>query len=106
MAWSTKAPLLALIGVFAVCASAAARPNVLLIGVDDLRPEIAGPFGQDYVHTPNLVRLAKQGTTFTRAYWCVPLSPMFPRKTIIRVLVQSSASMFPVADVAPHRPSP
>ena len=75
MTWvqSTKAPLI-FITIFAIYASGAARPNVLLVGVDDLRPEIAGPFGQDYVHTPNLVRLAKRGTTFTRAYWCVPSS--------------------------------
>eukprot|EP00054_Salpingoeca_dolichothecata_P035008 m.4292 g.4292 ORF g.4292 m.4292 type:complete len:519 (-) comp4965_c0_seq1:67-1623(-) len=42
--------------------------NFLFIAVDDLRPEIAGPFGQNFVHTPNIDRLAAQGTTFTRAY--------------------------------------
>jgi iduronate 2-sulfatase len=47
--------------------------NVLLIGVDDLRPEIAGPYGQAYMHTPNILRLAQRSTTFTRAYCQVPL---------------------------------
>lgn len=43
------------------------RPNVLFIAVDDLRPEF-GAYGNKYIHSPNLDRLAKQGVTFTRAY--------------------------------------
>jgi len=42
--------------------------QVLMIAVDDLRPEMAGPYGQAHMHTPNLQRLAQQGTTFNRAY--------------------------------------
>eukprot|EP00041_Stephanoeca_diplocostata_P033162 m.1087975 g.1087975 ORF g.1087975 m.1087975 type:complete len:725 (+) comp24285_c0_seq20:131-2305(+) len=49
------------------------QKNVLLIGVDDLRPDIAGPYGQDFVKTPNLDRLAARGTTFLRAYCQVAL---------------------------------
>ena len=41
--------------------------NVLLIIVDDLRPEIAG-FGESFMKTPNIDRLAKQGAAFSRAY--------------------------------------
>jgi iduronate 2-sulfatase len=44
----------------------AAGPNVLLITVDDLRPEL-GCYGAP-VHSPNIDRLAKQGTLFERAY--------------------------------------
>ncbi|NLE39402.1 MAG: sulfatase, partial [Pirellulaceae bacterium] len=42
-------------------------PNVLFIAVDDLRPEL-GCYGHDYMHTPNIDRLAAQGTLFNRAY--------------------------------------
>ncbi len=51
------------------------RPNVLLIMVDDLRPEL-GAYGVDDMHTPNIDRLAADGLVFRRAYaqWpsCAP----------------------------------
>lgn len=47
--------------------AAADRPNVLFIAVDDLRVEL-NCYGQHYVHSPNVDRLAEQGTLFTRAY--------------------------------------
>ncbi len=43
------------------------RPNVLFIVVDDLRPELAC-YGQDYIKSPNIDRLAKAGVLFRRAY--------------------------------------
>lgn len=43
------------------------RPHVLFIAVDDLRPEL-GCYGQDYIRSPHIDRLAKSGVTFTRAY--------------------------------------
>jgi iduronate 2-sulfatase len=46
---------------------AAARPNVLFIAVDDLRPSI-GCYGDSHAITPNIDRLAKQGILFNRAY--------------------------------------
>lgn len=49
-------------------ASGTAPMNVLMIAVDDLRPDIAGLYGQSDVSTPNLDRLQRMGTTFTRAY--------------------------------------
>jgi arylsulfatase A-like enzyme len=45
----------------------ARRPNVLFVAVDDLRPEFRA-YGNSYVHSPNLDRLASRGMTFTRAY--------------------------------------
>lgn len=41
--------------------------NVLFIPVDDLRPDFS-VYGNSFVKTPNLDRLAANGVTFTRAY--------------------------------------
>lgn len=50
---------------------AQARPNVLLICIDDLRPEL-GCYGVDYIHSPNIDRLASQGRLFRRHYVQAP----------------------------------
>ena len=44
-----------------------ARPNILFIAVDDLRPEL-GCYGADHVVSPNIYRLASEGLLFNRAY--------------------------------------
>lgn len=49
----------------------AQRPNVLLIAVDDLRPEV-GAYGAAYARTPNIDRLAAGGLVFLRHYVQVP----------------------------------
>ncbi len=43
------------------------KPNVLFIIVDDLKP-ILGCYGDPFVKTPNIDRLAKQGIVFTNTY--------------------------------------
>jgi N-sulfoglucosamine sulfohydrolase len=43
------------------------RPNVLFIASDDMRPDL-GCYGDPVAKTPNLDRLASEGTVFTRAY--------------------------------------
>ena len=47
--------------------SSSARPNVLFIAVDDLRPEL-GAYGAAHIHSPHIDRLAESGMVFRRAY--------------------------------------
>ncbi len=52
--------------------SAGSQPfNVLLLCVDDLRPEL-GCFGRTHMVTPHIDRLAQEGRLFTRHYVQVP----------------------------------
>ncbi len=48
------------------------KPNILFIAVDDLRPEL-GCYGKSAVISPNIDRLASQGTLFNRAYCQIPV---------------------------------
>ncbi|MEP6689306.1 MAG: sulfatase-like hydrolase/transferase, partial [Gemmatimonadales bacterium] len=43
------------------------RPNILFIAVDDLRPAL-GAYGDPYVKTPNIDRLARSGAVFLDAH--------------------------------------
>jgi len=43
------------------------KPNILFIAIDDLKPLI-GAYGNKFVKTPNMDRLAKMGTTFLNNY--------------------------------------
>ncbi len=46
-------------------------PNILFIAIDDLRPEL-GCYGKEYIHSPNIDRLAESGAVFTNHYVTVP----------------------------------
>ena len=50
-----------------------ARPNVLVILVDDLRWDALGCTGHPFVKTPNLDRLAREGVQFRNAFVTTPL---------------------------------
>ena len=58
---------LLLLSLFSPLAFAAEKPNVLFIAVDDLKP-ILGCYGDSSIKTPNIDRLAEQGTTFLNAH--------------------------------------
>lgn len=64
-----------------------AKPNVLFICVDDLRPEL-GCYGAGYIKSPNIDRLAQSGLVFTNHFASIPtcgasrcsiLTGMYPR---------------------------
>ncbi len=69
------------------------QPNILFLFSDDQRTDTIGALGNRHISTPNLDRLVKEGTTFTRAYCmgaqqgavCVPSRAMLMSgKTLFR----------------------
>ncbi len=57
--------------LFSGLALAVESPNVLLICIDDLRPELRC-FGAEYIVSPNIDRLASQGRIFNRHFVQAP----------------------------------
>ncbi|WP_206610072.1 sulfatase [Maribellus luteus] len=49
-----------------------ARPNILFIAVDDLRPEL-GCYGASHIKSPHIDQLATEGMVFNRSYCNVPV---------------------------------
>ena len=58
---------MALLMILSTLSNAAERPNVLLICVDDLKPNL-GCYGDSLAKSPNIDRLANRGTLFEKAY--------------------------------------
>lgn len=50
------------------------RPNIIYIMCDDLGYADLGCYGQQYIHTPHLDRMAQEGMRFTQAYAGSPVS--------------------------------
>ena len=61
--------------VFACAAFASARPNFIVINIDDLGYADIGPFGSKLNRTPNLDRMAKEGRKLTCFYAAPSCSP-------------------------------
>lgn len=49
------------------------KPNLLLIMCDQLRADVLGCYGNKFVRTPNIDRLARQGVCFDNAYSQTPV---------------------------------
>ena len=66
-----KLKIIGLLLLLGMASSVVAQSNVLLLCVDDLRPELAS-FGAEYIHSPNIDRLAAEGRAFHRHYVNAP----------------------------------
>ena len=64
----TRRSLLAAPGLLRAQPHAASRPNILLILMDDMAARSLSCYGNPYVKTPHLDRLAEEGVRFTNAY--------------------------------------
>ena len=71
-AWSLFGVWILVFGVL-TSSAAAPRPNVVFILADDLGINDLGCYGRTEHRTPNLDRLAEQGTRFTSAYCAQPI---------------------------------
>ena len=58
--------------VYPVVPEPGTRPNIVFIITDQQRFDTIGALGYDWVDTPNLDRLVREGTTFTRTYVTAP----------------------------------
>ncbi len=70
---SRRCAFLLLVLVAPMALAAAARPNVVLVVVDDLRWDDLGAAGHPFVRTPNADRLAREGARFLNAFATTPL---------------------------------
>ena len=68
------------------------QPNILFIAVDDLRPEL-GCYGQDYINSPNIDRLAEEGFLFAKHYVTVPTCGASRHSMLTGRLPQSKADI-------------
>ncbi len=66
--WSTLAAFLLSLTIV----SAAPKPNVILIFVDDMGWGDVGCYGNKFIETPHIDRLAKDGVRFTDFYAAGP----------------------------------
>src|SRR4051794_5971631 len=53
--------------------SMAAKPNILVILIDDLRFDEFGAGGHPYIKTPHIDRIAHEGALFERAFHTPPI---------------------------------
>lgn len=58
----------------AACAATAVKPNIVFIMCDDMGYGDLHCYGQPYIQTPNIDRMAQEGMRFTQAYAGAPVS--------------------------------
>jgi choline-sulfatase len=68
-----RAALTAAAGPFLACRRSALRPNLLFLIGDDHRHDVLGAAGNRLAETPNLDRLAREGTRFSHHYVNYPM---------------------------------
>ncbi|QQE11225.1 sulfatase-like hydrolase/transferase [Planctomycetota bacterium] len=51
-----------------------AKPNIVVIDIDDWRYDLFGAGGHPYLQTPNIDRMVNEGVMFDRSYCTTPLS--------------------------------
>ena len=82
--------LLAFTALLAACASSppvdrgsgdAARPNVVVVFVDDLGAGELGCYGQQHIETPRIDSIAERGVRFTNGYTGSPVCAPRSRRT-------------------------
>ncbi len=80
------------------------QPNVLLLYMDDLRPEL-GCYGKVQIQSPNIDKLASSGILFNNAYCNVPvcgasrasmLTGMYPAKNRFRRIDSPKRNQLPI----------
>ena len=65
-------PALFLAGILISATAAEPRPNIIWIMVDDMSPNLSC-YSEKLIETPNVDRLAREGTRFTHAYTTAPV---------------------------------
>lgn len=70
-----KRSLLALFFIITLagCGTRDERPNMIVLLIDDMRWDEYGAAGHNYIQTPNIDRLAREGVRFTNAFATTPL---------------------------------
>jgi hypothetical protein len=82
--------LLLVLTCFAAETSAAERPNILFIAVDDLNDWVGCLGGHPQAETPNIDALAARGVNFAKAYCACPVCN--PSRTALMVGLRSSTT--------------
>jgi len=96
--------LLALLTCLAGCAQhespttsdskAAQRPNILWLVIDDMGLEFSC-YGEELIETPNIDRLAREGTRFTNAFLTSPVCSTARSAMITGMYQTTIGRMFP-----------
>ena len=89
----------------ALPAATKTQPNILLITMDELRPDVFSCLGNKYISTPNIDALAKRGTFFTRTYCQGPLCQPARASLITGEYVKQTGQSWNRKDMNPEWPT-